>query len=222
MTGPLEVIPWESVPGLRPFYETLRDRLIAHFENLNLIHKPKLIAVTSPNIGSGVTTTAAGLAATLSETGDGNVLLVDMNPQQGSAQQFYQGKPICRLDDALYEGQRALVQDNLYVVTLGSNGDKLVGALPKRFSYLVPKLKVSNYDYIIFDMPPISQTSVTPRLARFMDMVLLVIESEHTDQRVAQRASALLANSKTNVCAVLNKTRTYVPRQLSQEFLSDI
>jgi MinD-like ATPase involved in chromosome partitioning or flagellar assembly len=162
------------------------------------------------------------LAASLSETGDGNVLLVDMNPQQGAAQQFYQGKPICRLDDALYEKQSALVQDNLYVAAVGTNGDKLVGALPKQFSQLMPKLKVSNYDYIIFDMPPVSQTSVTPRLARFMDMVLLIIESEQTNQRVAQQASALLADSKTSVCAVLNKTRAYVPRQLSQEFLSDI
>ena len=217
----LEVIPLDGGAALRPFHELLRDRLISDFEAKNLTHKPKLIAVTSPGKRAGVTTTAAGLAASLSETGDGNVLLVDMNPQQGTAQQFYRGKPMCRLDDALSEKQRALVQENLYVVAEGSNRDTLVGGMPKRFSQLVPKLKASNYDYIIFDMPPISQTSMTPRLAKFMDTVLLLIESEHTDEKLAQQANALLAESKANVCAVLNKTRPYVPAMLHQEFLSD-
>jgi Mrp family chromosome partitioning ATPase len=85
----------------------------------------------------------------------------------------------------------------------------------------VPKLKASDYDYIIFDMPPISQTSVTPRLAGFMDMVVLVIESEKTEREIVRQASALLAESKATVCAVLNKTRTYIPARLHQEFLSD-
>ena len=86
-----------------------------------------------------------------------------------------------------------------------------------RFSYLVPKLKASDYDYIIFDMPPVSQISVTPRLAGFMDMVMLVVESEKTDREAVQRAYAMLEESKANVTAVLNKTHTYVPRRLHQE-----
>jgi Mrp family chromosome partitioning ATPase len=212
---------WSHHHPLRPFYEALRDRLVVYFEVRNLTHKPKLIAVTGLGKGSGVSTTAAGLAACLSETGDGNVLLVDMNLERGAACQFYKGKPVCGLDEALYTKDEALVQDKLYVVVEGSNGDKLPRALPKRFSQLVPKLKASDYDYIIFDMPPISQTSVTPRLAGFMDMVLLVIESEKTNRDIVQQAHALLGESKANVCAVLNKTRTYVPQRLHQEFLSD-
>jgi hypothetical protein len=62
--------------------------------------------------------------------------------------------------------------------------------LPKRFSHLVPMMKASDYDYIIFDMPPVSEISITPRLARFMDMVLLVVESEKTSRDAAARVSA--------------------------------
>jgi hypothetical protein len=51
--------------------------------------------------------------------------------------------------------------------------------------------------------------------------VMLVIESEKTDQQVVQQANALLAQSKANVTAVLNKTKTYIPKQLHQDFLSD-
>src|SRR5262249_41537125 len=81
--------PLTAADLLQPFHETLRDRLIGYFESKNLTHKPKLVAVTGLGRNSGVTTTAAGLARSLSETGDGNVLLVDMTTGQGSAQQFY-------------------------------------------------------------------------------------------------------------------------------------
>ncbi|HVM61584.1 MAG TPA: Wzz/FepE/Etk N-terminal domain-containing protein [Verrucomicrobiae bacterium] len=214
--------PWSSPLPLRTYYEALRDRLVMYFEVRGITHKPKLVAVTSASRGAGVTSTAAGLAATLSETGDGNVLLVDMNQGQGVAQQFCQGRPVAKLEEALYRKDSAHVQDKLYVVTEAEEaaGSKLPRILPKRFTSLVPKLKVSDYDYIIFDMPAITQTSVTPRLAGFMDMVLLVIESEKTDRNLVQHSCALLAESKANVSAVLNKTHTYVPPRLHQEFLS--
>jgi len=197
----------------------LRDRLISFFELKNLTHKPKLVAVTSVCQGAGVSTAAAGLAASLSETGDGNVLLVDMNQQQGAAHHFYRGRLGCGLDDALEVGRRenALVQDNLYVVSESTNGDALPRVLPKRFKHLVPRMKASDYDYIIFDMPPVSQISATPRLAGFMDMVFLVVESEKTDREVVKRAADLLAESKCNLGVILNKARSYVPKQLQQE-----
>jgi succinoglycan biosynthesis transport protein ExoP len=213
-----EVAPWNGTPALHHFYEALRDRLIVDFEVRNLTHKPKLLAVTSCGRGAGVTTVASGLAACLSQTGDGNVLLVDMTQEKAAAQQFSNGRSVYGLHEALYDADRTQVQDNLFVVTERTDGDSRPRNLPRQFTQLVPKLKASNYDYIIFDMPPISQTSVTPRLASFMDQVLLVIESEKTDREVVRQANALLTGSKTSVCAVLNKTRTYVPPRLHQGF----
>ena len=221
--GTLPVVSLERNPALHPFCEALRDRLIVYFEVRNLTHKPKLVAVTSASRGAGVSTLAAGLAASLSETGDGNVLLVDMNVEQGAARQFYHGNPGCGLDTALNSETKgdALVRENLYVVNGNANSEELPRILPKRFSALVPKLKVSEYDYIIFDMPPVTQTSLTSRLARFMDMVLLVVESEKSDREVVQQANKWLAESGATVGSVLNKTRQYVPARLHQEFLSD-
>jgi len=213
----VELVPWDSAHELHPFHETLRDRLIGYFESRNLTHKPKLLAVTGLGKDSGVTTTAAGLASCLSETGEGNVLLVDMTPGHGSAQQFYKGKAVVGFEELFDVRENAKIQDQLYVVAEGSGGEKLSGILPHRFSKLVPKLKASNFDYIIFDMPPVSQISITPRLAGFMDMVLLVIESEKTDRDLVQRAADLLAQSKANIGAVLNKTKYYVPRRLHQD-----
>jgi Mrp family chromosome partitioning ATPase/uncharacterized coiled-coil protein SlyX len=212
---------WNEKLGLRPFHDTLRDRLVAHFEMNNLTHKPKLVAVTSCAEGAGVSTIAAGLACSLSETGEGNVLLVDMNSGDGLAHRFYKGKLAMGLDDLLEkekaDRQGALVQENLYVVKEFNNRDKLPSVLPKRFSHLVSQLKASDYDYILLDMPPVTEISITPRLARFMDTILLVVESERTDQDAAQRAAALLSEGRANVQVVMNKSRSYVPKRLQPE-----
>jgi Mrp family chromosome partitioning ATPase len=214
-------VPWDPAHQLRSYTEGLRERVISYFEvqNLNL-KKPKLVAVTGCADGAGVSTLASGLAAALSKTGDGNVLLVDMNVDQGVAHSFYKGKPGCGISDALEPENRAEahVQDNLYVATLNNGGnDKLVKVLPTRFNHLMPRLKASDYDYIIFDMPPVTQTSATPRLASYMDLALLVLESEKTSQHAAARASALMREARVNVAAVLNKHRSHMPAALSQE-----
>ena len=217
--------PWSRQNPLRRFCDGLRDRLIVNFEIKNVTHNPKLVAVTSCARGAGVSSVAAGLAASLSETGDGNVLLVDMNVEGGTAQQFYKGKLGCGLDAVLEAEARkgAQIQKNLYVATEPMAGpDQLPSALPKHFMGLIPKLRASDYDYIIFDMPAVTQTSMTPRLARVMDMVLLVVESEKTNAEVAKRVVSLLTESTTNVATVLNKTRSYVPAKLHQEFLNDV
>ena len=215
---------WNRQHPVRRFCEGLRDRLIVHFDVKGVNHKPKLVGVTSCGRGAGVSSVAAGLASSLSETGDGNVLLVDMNIQGGAAQQFYKGKPGCGVDDVLKVEDRkeARVQENLYVAAEPvTSSDQLPAALPKHLLGLIPKLKASDYDYIIFDMPAVTQTSMTPRLARLMDMVLLVIESEKTNQNVAKKVISLLAESEANVSAVLNKTRSYVPPGLHEEYLKD-
>ncbi len=202
---------------LNPYFETLRDRLIGYFESRNLTHKPKLVALTGLGPDSGVTTMAAGLARVLSETGDGNVLLVDLTPGQGSAQYFHAGKAGCGLEELLQTRANAQVQERLFVASDGSRGDKLSRILPQRFAKLLPQLKSSDFDYIIFDMPPVSQISITPRLAGFMDMVLLVVESEKNSREGVQRATTLLSESGAHVGAVLNKTKTYVPSWLHNE-----
>ncbi|HET7625802.1 MAG TPA: Wzz/FepE/Etk N-terminal domain-containing protein [Verrucomicrobiae bacterium] len=215
-----EVGAWTENHALRSYFETLRDRLLLYFEAQNLTHSPKLVAVTSCGGHSGVSTIASGLAACLSETGEGNVLLVDMNElERGAAAYFKKGKLECGLDDALETEKRdpAMVGENLYVVSESVNNSKLPQILHRRFSNLMPKLRASDYDYIIFDMPPVSQISPTSRLARFMDMVFMVVEAEKTDSEVVKRATAMLAKSDATVGIVLNKTRNYVPRQLQQE-----
>jgi hypothetical protein len=54
-----------------------------------------------------------------------------------------------------------------------------------------------------------------------MDSVLLIVESEKTNQEAVQLANTILTKSKANVTTVLNKVRTYVPTRLYQDFLGE-
>lgn len=216
-SGGTDVAPWAPNHEMDPYFEGLRDRVTMYCERVP--HKPKLIGLTSCSQKAGVSTLAMGLASALSQTGDGKVLLVDMNPAQAAAHTFFDGKPLTGLLDGLEEGRRdnAQVQENLYVVNANPE-DSRFSVLPRKFASLVPKLKASDYDYIIFDMPVVTQTSITPRLAGMLDMVMMVIEAEKTNVNVVNKASSMLTQSKDNVTAVLNKYRNYVPEKLHQEF----
>src|SRR5207249_2028220 len=101
--------------------------------------------------------------------------------------------------------------------SINGTTEKLPRILSNRFTNLIPKLKMSDYDYIIFDMPAIRQTSITLRVAAFMDLVLLVIESGKTSRDVVEQANSILAESHLSPKVVLNKYRRYVPYWLQQE-----
>jgi Mrp family chromosome partitioning ATPase len=213
---PVPSLPAEAQP-LRDYHEALRDRLIMHFQLNDLAHKPKLVGLTGVGRHAGVSMLAAGLAESLSETGDGNVLLVDMNPAQGpSVYPFHLGRPGCELTAALEQEHResALIQQNLYLASANGQMNGRVGIIPRKFATLMPKMKASDYDYIIFDMPPVSQTSVTAKVAGLLDTVLLVVDAEHTSAERAKRSLALLAESRANVGTVLNRYRNYLPERL--------
>lgn len=202
--------------ALTTYAEALRDRIIMHFQLRDIHHKPKLVGVTSFNQGAGVTSVATSLAATLSETGEGNVLYIDVNPNQGASMHpFHYGK-LAPVHEALTEHTRdsAQIQENLYAVTIGDTHAGRVGVVPRILAGLVPQMKDSGYDYIIFDLPPVTQTSITTRVAGLLDLNIVVLESEKTNSAIAAQAATLLSESNTQMVAVLNKHRRYLPRFL--------
>jgi uncharacterized protein involved in exopolysaccharide biosynthesis/Mrp family chromosome partitioning ATPase len=207
--------PWEVEHFIRPYSEAIRDRLGLYFELHGVTHKPKLVGVTGFGEGSGTSTLAAGVAAALSETGDGKVLLVDVNAANGEVHPFFAGRPAAALTTAI-KPQAAITSaaDNLYLATISRSGNKSTHLGLKKFFALVPNLKASDFDYIIFDMPPINQTSPAIGLAALMDKVLVVVEAEKTHRDVVKRGYRELVGARADVAVVLNKTRSYGPNWL--------
>jgi uncharacterized protein involved in exopolysaccharide biosynthesis/Mrp family chromosome partitioning ATPase len=211
--------PWEPGHFIRPYCDAIRDRLGLYFELNQLTHKPKLVGVTGFSDDAGTSTLAAGLAASLSETNDGKVLLVDVNLGPEEVHPFFKGKPAYSLNAALKpSGAIDSAADNLYLATVGSpnaGGPAQLGL--KKFFDMMPNMKASDFDYIIFDMPPLEQTSPTWGMAAFMDRLLLVVEAEKNSREVIKRSYRKLSAERNNVAVVVNKARSYVPKWLDSE-----
>jgi Mrp family chromosome partitioning ATPase len=212
------VAPWDVGHFIRPYTEAIRDRLGLYFELHNLTHKPKLVGVSGFSDGAGTSTLAAGLAAALSETNDGKVLLVDVNLGPHQVHPFFRGKPAYPLNTAL-DTETCIdpASENLYLATVGSpnTGPAQLGL--KKFFDLMPNLKASDFDYIIFDMPPLAQTSPTWGIAPFMDKLLVVVEAEKDSRELVKRSYRKLLGERDNVSVVLNKTRYYAPKSFDLE-----
>jgi len=214
-----KLAPWEPNHFIRPYCDAIRDRLGLYFELNHLTHKPKLVGVTSMSDDAGTSTLAAGLAASLSETNDGKVLLVDVNLGPEEVHPFFKGKPAYPLNKALKPSDSiASAADNLYLATVGSpnsGGPAQLGL--KKFFDMMPNMKASDFDYIIFDMPPLDQTSPTWGMSAFMDKLLLVVEAEKNNREVIKRSYGKLIAERNNVAVVVNKSRSYVPKWLDSE-----
>jgi uncharacterized protein involved in exopolysaccharide biosynthesis/Mrp family chromosome partitioning ATPase len=214
-----KLAPWEAGHFIRPYCDAIRDRLGLYFELNHLTHKPKLVGVTGFAEEAGASTLAAGLAASLSETNDGKVLLVDVNLGPEEVHPFFKGKPAYPLNKALKpSGSIASAADNLYLATVGSpntGGPAQLGL--KKFFDMMPNMKASDFDYIIFDMPPLDQTSPSWGMAAFMDKLLLVVEAEKNSRELIKRSYGKLIAERNNVAVVVNKSRSYVPKWLDSE-----
>jgi len=211
-----EIVQSELSHQILPYFEAIRDRLILYFKLNRLARKPKLIAVTGLTHDAGISTVADGLAATLSETGDGKVLLVNMNEGRAEAHSFLNGKQTHSFAEILQTGvpDEPLSAQNLYLATVARPQAGCAQFVPKNFYDLIPHIKTSAFDYIIFDMPPLTPTSATVALAGFMDKVLLVVEAGKTAPESLSRAFRELASAKADVSCVFNKARSYAPKSI--------
>ena len=208
-----KIAPWDARHFIRPYCDAIRDRLGLYFELNHLTHRPKLVGVAGFSETAGASSLAAGLAASLSETNDGKVLLVDANLGPEDVHPFFKGKPAYPLKAALKPSEEMTsAADNLYLATVGSpntGGPAQLGL--KKFFDMMPNMKASDFDYIIFDMPPLHETSPTWGMAAFMDKLLLVVEAERNNRDVVKRGYRKLVAERDNVSVVVNKARSRIP-----------
>src|SRR5437762_7780636 len=211
-----KIAPWDSGHFIRPYCDAIRDRLGLYFELNHLTHRPKLVGIAGFSETAGASSLAAGLAASLSETNDGKVLLVDVNLGPEDVHPFFKGKPAYPLNAAVKPQEKITsAADNLYLATVGRANPGAAAQIGlKKFFELMPNLKTSDFDYIIFDLPPLDQTSPTWGMAAFMDKLLLVVEAEKNNREFIDSSYRNLVEARDNVAVVVNKTRSYVPKWL--------
>jgi uncharacterized protein involved in exopolysaccharide biosynthesis/Mrp family chromosome partitioning ATPase len=199
-----------------PYSETIRDRIIFNFEVNNIIHKPKLVAVTGMSEGAGTSTIAAGLAKSFAEIRGVKVLLVDLSSFHPQENPIFGEIPRHSLPNALRLAQGSDFRDrpqNLYYANAPARRDEsgLTQFTPLHLHEMMPLLHASEYDYIIFDMPPVDQTSRTLTMAGLMDKVLLVLDAQNTSREGLKWGYSELTKGRADVSCIFNKTRTHGP-----------
>ena len=76
----------------------------------------------------------------------------------------------------------------------------------------MPQLEACDFDYIVFDMPPVGPTSPTLAMAGFMDKVLLVLDAENTNR---ESLIGVMRNSRRDgpMCrAFSTRRKSHAPR----------
>lgn len=213
------VSPWNIDHFMRPFADAMRDRLSYYFEVNQMTHKPKLIAVTGFSDGAGTSSIACSLAASFAEM-RGTVLYVDLNvdsslpihDQESDSDKFPDA--LQPLHDDLELKQQ---HEDLLIARFRSNTIRTQARpfMAKQLVDLIKKIRsISDLDYVVFDMPPLSPTNPTGAIADFMDKVLMVVDAGKTNREAVKRAYQELAAKKADVSSILNKTRANVPAWL--------
>ena len=165
---------------------------------------PKLILVTSATASEGKTVNCLNLAAALAESGS-RVLLVDVDLRHPSCHRAFGQENTRGLSNYL-AGQTPLEEivhplesPKLTFIPAGPtppNPAELVGS--KRMGELIA-LARQEFDFVLFDSPPVTPVSDALVLARASDGVVLVVKGQDTPKDLVRRARDQLVLAGANL-----------------------
>ncbi|PAX51347.1 GumC family protein [Brunnivagina elsteri] len=177
--------------------------------NLKFISHKKVctIVVTSSVAGEGKSEVTANLAAIIAQSGR-RVLLVDADMRQPSQHHLWgliNSSGLSNIIVGQDEFSLAVktVTNHLSILTAGvqpPNPSALIDS--EGMLSLIEKIS-ENYDYIIFDTPPLVGTADAAVLGKMVDGVLLVARPKVVDSVSAQAAKSLLERSEANVLGII-------------------
>ena len=162
---------------------------------LHLDERPvRSILVTSPGPVEGKSTTSLNLAATFAQYGE-RVLLIDADlrrPVVHSALDIPRDPGLTHLLIGSAPAEAVIHRDvipNLDVIPAGPippNPAELVGSMAMSETLGILE---KDYDRVIVDSPPVLAVTDAAGTASYVDGVLLVLRSGHTEQRAAERTT---------------------------------
>jgi len=188
-------------------YRTLRTNI----QLSNLDHPPRFLVITSAGPLEGKSTTALNLAVALAQR-ESKVLLVDGDLRKSTIHKVLHLNNSTGLADSIlnHGSLEAAIKRldsvaNLSVLTSGSapsDPSELLGS--SRMRSLVEQVK-KEYDYVVFDTPPLMSVSDGAVLASQADGILIVISPGKLRREIALRTKELLDRIGTPVLGcVLN------------------
>jgi len=184
-------------------FKTLRTNLYSLTPEKQL----KSLAITSAHSGEGKTISSANLSFTISLDKEKRVLLIDADlrkpdlhrifglPRQPGFSDILQGN----IEMNKFFEKPAL--ENLYVIPAGSimksPSEVLISS---KIRNIIEEMK-RNFDYVIFDTPPVLNVTDASILGALCDGVILVVRFEVTPKTIVEEAFNLLRNAQAKPIA---------------------
>jgi capsular exopolysaccharide synthesis family protein len=168
----------------------------------------KTIVVTSPGQAEGKSTTASNLAVVLTQQGN-KVLLIDSDLRKPTVHFTFQLSNVHGLTSVLTKqltldkAIQTTSKKDLFVLTSGPKPPNPAEVLDSNgMDHIIQDLK-KEFDYIIFDTPPLSYVADAQILAGKTDGSILIIASGVTEKDEALNAKKLLNHSKSKILGVI-------------------
>jgi polysaccharide biosynthesis transport protein len=222
----------KKIPLAKAIHQDCQEK----FDSLiGLIHQnnpnkklPKKIGITSCYTGEGVSTTIVNLArAITSRYNQGKVLVVDLNISKSDYSSVLstelnftseENRSITNITSAEKSAVQVLPpvemdsSPGIHLLPVIYNEQK-IPHFKRVYSILQIVWPIKNqYTHIIFDIPPLLESTIATELVQTLDGLLLIVEAERT-----RREAILSAVEKLNKIrmpmfgAVLNKRKFYLP-----------
>ena len=169
-------------------YKLLRTKLQYSFADEKTSH---VIGISSALTGEGKSLTAVNLAYSLAQL-DKKVLLIDCDMRRPSIAAklsisrypglsgYLSGQN--ELEEIVHQHSADEEGSPFYVIASGQNPPNPIELLSSpRMAKLLAKLR-ETYDYVILDLPPISEVSDALAIAKETDGMLLVVRQHHCDR----------------------------------------
>ncbi len=195
-------------------YKLLRTKLQYSFADER---NSRVIGVSSALTGEGKSVTAINLAHSLAQL-DKKVLLIDCDMRRPS---LATKLPINKrpglsgyltsqnhLDEIIQSCGLTDAEDSFQVIASGHNPPNPVELLSSaRMTRLLDKLQ-DIYDYIILDLPPVSEVSDSLAVAKLTDGMLLVVRQNYCDRRALSAAVRQFAFVEGRILGVVYNCTT--------------
>jgi non-specific protein-tyrosine kinase len=209
-------MPLKNLSLLVEEYQRMKHKIIHSDPNLVM----KAILFSSPGRGEGNSTVLIQFARTLAAEGN-RVLLVDGNlrdpslheafhlpRENGLTELIFSRNPFRNINQFL----KGTNLENLWVITSGNTFPNPASILESSYlEMLIHEAKVQ-WDWVLFDSPPLTSCSDSVSLAARVDGVVLVVQAEKTRWEVVQEVQGRLEHGGGRILGVvLNKRRFHIP-----------
>ena len=186
-------------------FEAEQYRVLGHvIEDMHRDMGLRMIAITSPAVGDGKTTTAINLAGTLAQSSEARVLLVDADLRRHSVEEQFRlldaerpglAEAIVNADLTLADVTQPMPQFNLSVLPAGRCEDAYETLKSERLADLFGEAR-DLYDYVVVDTPPVIPLPDCRALAKWVDGFVMIVAAHKTPQRLIEEALRVLDPAK--------------------------